>query len=239
MPAYVNLQQCLVDKLVHARFHALGGELRATRALTGLAPRDDGVALDVDMPAGGHRIDAQWLVSCEGVRPAARCALGLAFEGQCFNDRLLIAEVRMQAAFPAERRFWFEPPFHAGQTALPHRQADDVWRIDPKPGPEADPEAERQPGRMRPRIAAMLGHDRFSFEWRSVHAFQCCSLERYVHGRTLLAGDSAHQVSPFGARGGNGGVQNAVNLGWKLARLVRGENPASLLATCDLERRQP
>ncbi len=238
MPAFVNLQQYLVEEMLHARYRALGGELRATHAMSGLSPREDGVLVEVATPAGSYRVHAQWLVSCEGVRSVARRTLGLSFRGELFDDRFLIADVRMRGEFPTERWFWFEPPFHPGQTALLHRQADDIWRIDLQLGPDADPEVERRPERVRPRIAAMLGHDSFDLVWVSVYAFQCRSLERYVHGRVIFAGDSAHQVSPFGARGGNGGVQDADNLAWKLARVLRGESPASLIESYDLERRE-
>ena len=76
----------------------------------------------------------------------------------------------------------------------------------------------------------------FALEWVSVYTFRCRRLERFVHGRTIFLGDSAHQVSPFGARGGNGGVQDADNLAWKLAAVLRGEAPAALIATYDDER---
>jgi 3-(3-hydroxy-phenyl)propionate hydroxylase len=120
---------------------------------------------------------------------------------------------------------------------LLHRQADDVWRIDFQLGWDADPEAEKKPERVIPRIRAMLGDDRpFELEWVSVYTFQCRRLDRFVHGRVLFAGDAAHQVSPFGARGANSGFQDVDNLAWKLARVLRGESPASLLASYDSER---
>ena len=67
----------------------------------------------------------------------------------------------------------------------------------------------------------------FELEWVSVYTFQCRRLERFVHGRVIFVGDSAHVVSPFGARGGNGGIQDADNLAWKLALVLKGEAPAS------------
>jgi len=237
MPAFVNLQQYHVEALLRARFFELGGVVREGHALTSVVPRADGVEIAVEGPDGAYRIAAAWLVSCEGVRSVVRRQLGLAFEGSVFEDKFLICDVRMAEAFPTERWFWFEPPFHAGQTALLHRQADDVWRIDLQLGRDAAADQETRPESAARRIAGMLGHDRFSFEWISLYAFQCRTLERYVHGRIVFAGDSAHQVSPFGARGGNGGVQDADNLAWKLARVVSGAAPESLLQSYDAERR--
>src|SRR5205823_4313121 len=96
---------------------------------------------------------------------------------------------------------------------------------------------ERKPERVLPRIRAMLGPDvDFDLEWVSIYTFQCRRLERFVHGRVIFAGDSAHTVSPFGARGGNGGIQDADNLAWKLARIVAGAAGPPLLASYDEER---
>jgi 3-(3-hydroxy-phenyl)propionate hydroxylase len=120
---------------------------------------------------------------------------------------------------------------------LLHREADNVWRIDFQLGWDADPEAEKQPERVIPRIQAMLGPEReFTLEWVSVYTFQCRRMKRFRHGRVLFVGDAAHQVSPFGARGANSGIQDVDNLGWKLARVVRGQAPESLLDSYDAER---
>jgi 3-(3-hydroxy-phenyl)propionate hydroxylase len=163
--------------------------------------------------------------------------MGLAFEGRVFEDRFLIADIRMPADYPAERWFWFDPPFNPGQSALLHKQPDDIWRIDLQLGREADPVEERKPERVRPRLEAMLGRDRpFELEWVSVYTFQCRRLERFVHGPVIFAGDAAHLVSPFGARGFNSGLQDTDNLAWKLAAVLAGEAPAALLATYGLER---
>jgi 3-(3-hydroxy-phenyl)propionate hydroxylase len=122
---------------------------------------------------------------------------------------------------------------------LLHRQADDVWRIDFQLGRDADPERERQPERVLARVKAMLGADaNVALEWASVYTFQCRRLERFRHGRVIFAGDSAHVVSPFGARGGNGGIQDADNLAWKLALVIEGRAPESLLDSYDAERAQ-
>ena len=163
--------------------------------------------------------------------------MGLEWKGQVFRDRFLIADVHMKGEFPTERWFWFDPPFHPGQSVLLHRQADDVWRIDFQLGWDADPEEEKKPERVIPRIRAMLGDERpFELEWVSVYTFQCRRLDRFVHGRVIFAGDAAHQVSPFGARGANSGFQDTDNLCWKLARVLRGQSPASLLDSYDRER---
>jgi len=148
----------------------------------------------------------------------------------------LIADVRMTAEFPTERWFWFDPPFHAGRSALLHKQPDDIWRIDLQLDPDADPVAEKKPENVRPRIARMLSHEKFDFEWISLYKFQCRRMEKFIHGRVIFAGDAAHQVSPFGARGANSGLEDAENLAWKLDRVLRKTSPESLLDSYHAER---
>ena len=88
-----------------------------------------------------------------------------------------------------------------------------------------------------PRIRAMLGHDvEFELEWVSVYTFQCRRMQRFRHGRVLFAGDAAHQVSPFGARGANSGLQDTDNLAWKLALVIQGLAPQALLDSYSDER---
>src|SRR6201747_2444935 len=142
----------------------------------------------------------------------------------------------MAGASPPGLCFWSAPPFHAGRSALLHKQPDDIWRIDLQLNPDADPAVEKRPENVRPRIARMLGHDKFEFEWISLYKFQCRRMERFLHGRVLFAGDAAHQVSPFGARGANSGLEDAENLAWKLDRVLRGSSPPALLATYHTER---
>ncbi|MCS6891446.1 MAG: FAD-dependent oxidoreductase [Rhodovarius sp.] len=237
-PAFVNLQQYYAEAwLVEACTETGLVDLRWRHAVTGIENGAQAVRLAVETPFGAYALHADWVLACDGARSFLRRALGLRFEGQVFQDRFLIADVRMQADFPAERWFWFDPPFHPGQSVLLHKQPDDLWRIDFQLGWDADPEAEKDPARVSARIAAMLGPGRpFELEWVSIYTFRCRRMERFRHGRTIFLGDAAHQVSPFGARGGNGGVQDADNLCWKLAAVLSGEAPESLLDSYDAER---
>ena len=84
----------------------------------------------------------------------------------------------------------------------------------------------------------MLGHSDFTLEWVSVYKFQCRRLAAFVHDRVYSPATAAHQVSPFGARGANSGIQDADNLGWKLARVMQGKSPARLIESYDDERGQ-
>ncbi len=186
---------------------------------------------------GDYELTCDWLIVCDGARSPVRHMLGLDSEGQVFRDRFLIADIRMTTDFPTERWFWFDPPFHRNQSVLLHRQADNVWRVDFQLGWDADPDEEKKPQNIEPRLRAMLGPEAdFELEWASVYTFQCRRMQKFRHGRVLFAGDAAHLVSPFGARGANSGVQDADNLVWKLELVLRGQAPESLLDTYDSER---
>jgi 3-(3-hydroxy-phenyl)propionate hydroxylase len=238
MPAFINLQQYYVEQYLVERAADFPDliDLRWKNRLVGLEKLADGVRATVDTPDGFYTLETDWLVACDGARSSARSLLGLDFKGQEFEERFLIADVEMKADFPPERWFWFEPPFHSGRSALLHKQPDDIYRVDLQLGPDADPEEEKKPEHVIPRIEKVLGHGDFTLDWVSVYSFQCRRLEKFVHDRIIFAGDSAHIVSPFGARGGNGGIQDADNLAWKLALVLRGEAPDSLIATYDEER---
>ena len=96
---------------------------------------------------------------------------------------------------------------------------------------------ERKPERVEARVRQMLGPDAdFELEWVSIYQFACRRIDRFRYGRVLFAGDSAHQVSPFGARGANSGVQDVDNLGWKLQCVLAGVAPEALLDSYHDER---
>lgn len=238
MPAMVNLQQyhleqtlverCLANDLI---------ELRWRHKIVGLEQNDAQVSLNVETPSGAYVLRAQWVIACDGANSDTRAMVGASFTGQAFQDRFLIADVLMKADFPTERWFWFDPPFHRGQSALLHRQRDNVWRIDFQLGWDADPVEERKPERVTTRVREMLGPDaEFELEWVSIYQFACRRIDRFRYGRVLFAGDSAHQVSPFGARGANSGVQDVDNLSWKLQLVLDGVAPDLLLDSYHDER---
>ncbi len=236
MPAFVNLQQYYVEEYLVARAQEFPGliDLRWKNRVTGLEVADH-AKLTVETPDGPYLLQADHVVACDGANSSIRGMLDLDFDGELFEERFLIADIEMTGEFPSERRFWFQPPFHAGQSALLHKQPDNIYRIDLQLGWDADPEAERQPDRVIPRIEKAVGRSDFRLDWVSVYTFQCRRLAKFVHGPAIFCGDSAHVVSPFGARGGNGGLQDVDALGWRLAAVAKG-GTATLLDAYDRER---
>jgi 3-(3-hydroxy-phenyl)propionate hydroxylase len=239
MPAFINLQQYYVEQYLVDRVADFPEliELRWKNRVRGVRQLDDAVLVDVETPDGVYAVEASWLIAADGARSTIRTSLGLPFEGQVFEEKFLIADVAVAADYPSDRRFWFEPTFDPGQSVLIHRQPDSVLRIDFQLGWDADAETEREPARVAGRVRRVIGAEvGFELQWWSVYTFRCERLARFVHGRVLFAGDSAHVVSPFGARGGNGGIQDVDNLCWKLALVLQGRAPASLLESYNDER---
>jgi 3-(3-hydroxy-phenyl)propionate hydroxylase len=244
-PAFINLQQYYVEGYLIERARELPNlELRWKNKVVGVRQPDpqqqeEGslIVLTIETPEDQYALYARYVVAADGARSAVRKLLGLDSKGRTFKDRFLIADVKMEADFPAERWFWFDPPFHRNQSVLLHRQPDNVWRIDFQLGCDADPELEKAPERVLPRVRALLGHDtKFSLEWVSVYTFSCVRMEHFRHGNVLFAGDSAHSVSPFGARGANSGLQDAENVAWKLSMVLAGVASDGLLDTYCTER---
>lgn len=236
-PAFINLQQYYVeDTLLRALDRLPNVEVRLGHTVQAVEARANHVETGIAVGDRRYRVRSQWLLACDGGRSSVRTLLGLDFEGRVFEDNFLIADIRFEQARPAERWFWFDPPFNPGRSALMHKQPDNVWRLDFQLGWGIDRAAAARPENVEPYIRAMLGPDvKFTREWYSVYTFQCRRMRRFVHGRVLFAGDSAHVVSPFGARGFNGGLADADNLGWKLDLVLQGRAPETLLESYNQE----
>lgn len=235
-PAFINIQQYYVEEYLFDEIEKLDNiEVRWGHEAVGVVPRSDGVRLTAETPDGKYTIETDWLVACDGVKSSIRQMTNLDFVGRVFEDNFLIADVKFKQERPTERWFCFEPPY-PGASSLVHKQPDDVWRLDFQLGWNIDKQEAVKPENVEPFVRGMLGPGvDFEYVWLSVYTFQCRRMERFVHGRVLFAGDSAHVVSPFGARGCNGGFQDIDNLGWKLDRVLGGRSPESLIESYNEE----
>lgn len=228
---FVNISQSEVEELLETRVSELGVRIQRGYRFTGLVQDADGVdgTFETDTGQATHRFSH--LVGTDGAHSTVRHAVGMAFEGYTFDDRFLIADIRAELPFSNERHFHFDPPWNPGRQVLIHPQPDGVWRIDWQVPPETDADAERTNGGLDRRIRAVVGDSTpYELIWLTAYRFSQRVAASFRDRRVFLAGDAAHVMSPFGARGLNSGIADAENLAWKLAT-------GAALDSYDVERR--
>jgi len=235
----VNIQQFYIEEYAHRAMGDGASVFWNHRART-VAAEANGVTLTVDAPDGERRLQADWLVACDGGRSTVRDQLGLQLEGIQYEGRYVIVDIRQKTQRAVERLAWFDPPSNPGSTILMHRQPDDVWRIDYQIRDDEDPAEAVKPENVLPRVRShlqMIGESEpWEALWISIYNAKCLTLPSYRHGRVLFAGDAAHLVPIFGVRGLNSGLDDAGNLAWKLSRVIRGVSPDRLLDSYSTER---
>ncbi|MGE5794920.1 MAG: FAD-dependent oxidoreductase [Bacteroidota bacterium] len=238
----VNLEQCICEQLLADRAEGLSElvEIRWQTKLAGLKRGDDGVELELETAQGPYRLRSDWVVACDGARSAVRQALGLRFSGSTYDGTYIIVDIHLKSDYPTERRAWFDPPTNPGSTILVHKQPRDIWRVDYQLRDDEDPEEAVKPENVLPRVRSHLqwigARDDWTPVWISAYRANCLTLDSYHHGRVLFAGDAAHLVPIFGVRGMNSGIDDTHNLAWKLAWVVQGRSPETLLDSYSTER---
>jgi 2-polyprenyl-6-methoxyphenol hydroxylase-like FAD-dependent oxidoreductase len=236
IPRFLNLQQTHTERFLWERVRST--HLVDTRWGTELtALRQDDHRAFARFDGRSDEQEFAYVVGCDGAGSAVRRLAGIEFPGRTFGDRFLIADLRAELSFPHERRFFFDPPSNPGRQILIHPQPDAEWRIDWQVAPETDAEEERRSGRLDRRIRRLIGPTPYALAWLTGYRFHERVADRFRSARVMLAGDAAHVFAPFGARGMNSGLEDAANLGWKLAMVIHGEADEPLLDTYEAERR--
>ena len=233
LPAFVNISQARTEELMDEGMDASPLiETRWDHEVVGLEQDDTGVTLTCRTAGGEVKVRGTHVVACAGARgDALRSLLGLTFDGLSFADPFLICDIRTNLGeWSHERRFYFDPEWNPGRQVLVHPCPGSVYRIDWQVPPGYDLEAEVASGALDDRIRQIIGEADYEIIWKSVYRFHARAVSRMRVGRVLVAGDVAHIVSPFGARGLNSGVQDADNAAWKIAyvRLGWGDEDALL-----------
>jgi len=233
-PPFTNLGQLAVERLLDERAAAEPlVDVRWAARVVSLAQDDGGVSVRTDR---GDELRGAYCVAADGARSTVRRLLGLPFDGHSFTDQFLIADIRARLPFAAERRFFFDPEWNPGRQVLVHPQPDDVWRIDWQVPTDIDLDADLGADHLDGRIRRIVGDAPYEVVWASAYRFHQRRVPTMRVGRVLLAGDAAHLMSPFGARGLNSGIQDAENAAWKLAHVLAGWGGPGLLDSYDAER---
>ncbi|WP_330258067.1 rifampin monooxygenase [Streptomyces murinus] len=234
-PYVLGIPQPVTDRLLAEHAAELGAEIRRGGEVVGLSQDEDGVTVEL---ADGTRLRSRYLVGCDGGRSTVRKLLGVAFPGESSRVDTLLGEARLTAS-PEE--------VDAVVTEVRKTQLrfglgpldDGVYRfVVPADGVAEDRTAPPTLDEVRRQLRAIAGTD-FGIHaprWLSRFGDGTRQAERYRVGRVLLAGDAAHVHPPMGGQGLNLGVQDAFNLGWKLAAEIEGWAPQGLLDTYERER---
>src|SRR3954452_7549074 len=239
LPAFVNVSQCHSERVLDEQIAGQSMiDVRWGHEVVAIEQTADSVTISCATAKGETQVQAAYAVAAAGARgEQVRQMLGVSFEGQTFDDRFLICDVRAELpGWETERRFYFDPEWNPGRQVLIHPCPGSTYRIDWQVPPDFDLAAEDASGGLDRRIRHVIGDRDHEIVWKSVYRFHSRLVDRMRVGRVLVAGDAAHLVSPFGARGLNSGVLDAENAAWKIACVLRGWAPESLLESYHAER---
>ncbi|GEL18788.1 FAD-dependent monooxygenase [Pseudonocardia asaccharolytica] len=253
---FVALPQYATERVLTEHLDGLGVSVERGVELTGFEADADGVTATLTGPSGEWPVRARYLVGCDGAHSIVRKGAGLAFTGDAFVEEYMLGDVEVGWKLP--------PGFSIRATHTTGGRVDDVLVCIPLPGrgryrmsmlapPElatpaagGDEVAHGLEGGRAPQLADLQRVlDRLAPEpttasnlrWSSVFRISHRIVDRYREGRVFVAGDAAHIHPPTGAQGMNTGIQDAYNLGWKLALAVAGIGADGLLDSYDAERR--
>jgi 3-(3-hydroxy-phenyl)propionate hydroxylase len=237
-PPFINIQQFYIEWFLVDRLLELGRtQLRWLNNVVGIRQNADCVSLSVETPAGRYELETEWLLDASGVNSVIREAFALPTHPARGQDRWCISDIRFKHTAPLERWTWIAAPFNEDRAVWQHPMADEVWRLDYQMDANADPAEVSRIEVVVERLREQLGADiEFELVWVGPYAYRTQMLDQFRHGRVFFLGDCAHVMSPFGARGGNSAIQDAENLAWKLALVLKGEAPERLLDSYCAER---
>ena len=216
LPAFLNVPQWRMEEVLwEAALTCPLIDVRRSARVTAIEQGAQGVTV----VAESRRLQASYAVGCDGARSTVRALLGLPWLGHDYPTRFLIADVRAKLPFADERRFVF--PRGRPEQVMFMPQPDNVWRIDWPVGPYVDLDAECADGGLEERLRAFIPPGTpYELVWVSSYRFHCRRTPTMRLGRVFLAGDAAHTMSPFGGRGANSGILDAVTLADAFARLL-------------------
>lgn len=246
-PPMINIEQYYIEQFlldeIERVVKAQPGliEIRWASKVTKVSQANQSVSVAVENELGRYEMTGDWLVATDGGQSFIRNSLGLELKGVGYQGRYAIVDIELESTSPTERRAWFDPPWAKGTTILMHRQPDNIWRVDYQLSANQDSAKVLEPDQLRHFVQTHLdaigeGHLKWKPVWTSIYRAGAMTLDSYRHGRILFAGNSAHAMPIFGVRGLNSGFDDADNLIWKLAGVIKGKAGQELLDTYSRER---
>jgi 2-polyprenyl-6-methoxyphenol hydroxylase-like FAD-dependent oxidoreductase len=235
-PFLLSLPQSETEAILIERLAALGGKVERELTLTALEQDGERVVATLEGPAGRERVETPYLLGCDGAHSAVRKLLGLTFEGNPYEERLVLADVTLETELAHDESHAFFS--HDGVFAILPLPGAKRARLIGQLGPEApagEPTLETFRELIRARVpgVAMKVSDP---GWLAAFTIHHRMTNAYRKGRVFVSGDAAHIHSPLGGQGMNTGIQDAFNLAWKLALVLSGKGRPSLLESYEPER---
>lgn len=236
-PYLLNVPQTKVEERLAVRASELGASIRRGHAVTGLEQDADGVCAEVTGPDGTYQVRGRYLVGCDGGRSTVRGLAGIGFPGSVATVGGLLCDCTLPTMERERRGITRTERGTVNLNPRPNGQVRIVVTEFDRPHPDRD--APVTLPEFQDAVRRVLARDLLIEDptWFTRFGDATRLAERYRAGRVLLAGDAAHVHFPYGGLGLNLGLQDAANLGWKLAAEVRGTAPAGLLESYQAERR--
>lgn len=236
---FTNISQYRIEQELLTFINQQGlSEVKWNHEVISIKQVNSKVEVLVSTPLGSQEYYFDYLIACDGVRSKIRELSGLNFDGYTHKDQFLITDIKVNLPLTKERHFHFSPSFHSGKQLVIHPQPDNIWRIDWQLESNANIEEEKVNGKLKKRIARVVGNIPYEIKWISTYKFNQKVINKFKVGNIFFAGDAAHSFPPYGSRGMNSGIEDAENLAWKLAFVILGVSNAKLLETYHLERHE-
>lgn len=225
--------QCGTEQVLGARAEELGVNVQRGAKVVGLVQDGDGVTVEL---ADGNRLRAAYVVGCDGAHSAVRRLANIDFVGRQYETHILLADVRLTG--PPDEPMFARTNAEGAVIVVPFGDGwyrAIAWDRLREQAPLSEPVTRAE---MRDAFGRIAGEDfgMSEMRWSSRFLSERRQARHYRAGRVFLAGDAAHVHSPLGGQGMNTGIGDAMNLGWKLASVMRGAAPHWLLDTYEAER---
>jgi 2-polyprenyl-6-methoxyphenol hydroxylase-like FAD-dependent oxidoreductase len=236
-PFLLTLSQAETQRILESSLERLGVRVEWSAEVLDVAPHPAGTALAVQRTSGVQTVTADWVIGCDGAGSIVRRSLGASFEGDDYSQDWLMAEIGVD---PPLRRDHFHVFAYTPSVLAAFPLPAERWRVFvPQVVGRAVPERQAPTLEEIERLVAERGHAGLRISDPTLlGAFRCYRRHTKImrSGRILVAGDAAHIHSPAGGQGMNTGIQDAFNLGWKLAMVVQGKASSQLLDSYQAER---
>jgi 2-polyprenyl-6-methoxyphenol hydroxylase-like FAD-dependent oxidoreductase len=236
----IMIPQWKIEEILREKLAEYNISVELATELTGFSQTETGVTATLKSPQGDEEFTCDYLIGCDGGKSTVRKGLGIKFEGETHEDeRAFVGDVEVEGLIPDAWHIWSHPKFGFGFALCPFR-CTNSWQLqtiaipDEKGNlPEPTLELFNQIFQERTQMAQVTLKNA---TWKSIYRVNVRMADKYRVGRVFIAGDAAHVHSIAGGLGMNTGIQDAYNLGWKMAAVIQGHAKAALLDTYEEER---